>query len=713
MKTASIWVTAISLLVWSGGASGAAFSLNLPADYEGAHSNYAIDVGARPDGAGSLTLGHRYDYALDPVFGTLWTHDAAAVTPLMQPIQNVMVAGPAVVSLNHRIYVIGGNQNGVGPIAHVWYVNVNAAGNMGPWIQASYDYAQSAGATKGIAVTRHRAVAVGNRIYVAGGSLTIETSPGVFVTQQTVTDVYSTLVTQTGDISPWVKEPSLIKSAADFGMIFAAGAIYAIGGKYCANGGCTTTYPHQWVQKAEIMPNGRLSEWEAVERAPQGVPPPNNGCECASANPPCSPTDLACCRQKNLDMGWLYIGAFSFGRTMGFMGGRFNESINPICSYFGHLYYAYLDDCNQIVAWNGLTDDIKKGRANTSPQAYNGTFISAGGYANGFSVPDVIFNSGGGNPGITRDYSFGHDATEIRPNYAGLDAKGAGSTYEMPVSSVNPAPAVMVDNRIFVLGIQEADAPSNNVWRTTLAPTPNHVDSGHYLSRPFDMGGNMRLTNVTWSFEKHGAGTKANPDDWAMVRYRLAPDGGEWTCWTPRIPEAGNMPLTPGIHNYMNRHAGQPVPRSSQYWMPLNESAFRYIQFEVSLYKDGATLNVPEFFNFAIEYEPAPANYAPAKWVEVYPIPTKDYITLRFVVVPEGAEIKAKVFNVAGEQVSGDSWVIPKGGTNEKTVSTKGFANGTYIVLVEARGTHGGQGLALGSQKSGKARAKFVIRGKK
>ena len=674
----------------------------------------------RADGTACLTLGFRHEYQLDPVYGVCWTKNVAAVTPLMQPVANIKVTQTALVSLNHRIYLIGGYEKSVGPVAKIWYVDIDATGKMGPWKRAANDYAQNANNVKGIGITNHQAVAVGNRIYVAGGSLSIETAPGVFTVQKTVTEVYSTLVDPiTGNLSPWVKEPSLIKAASYFGMVYASGALYAIGGRYCADSACTTMYPHQWVQKSEIRPDGRLSEWEAVTQAPQGNPPPNKGCECTDiplCPPPptdcCKYLDIGCCYSKNLNMGWMNLGVFSLGRTIGFMGGMFNHGVDAICFPFGDVYYAYLDDCNGIAAWMGRKTDTRKGRSNTSPQAYNGTFLSAGGN-NGTSVPDVVHNPTGGDPGIKRDSSFGHDSTELRPNYEGLDVD-ATTGFQLPATSVDPAPAVMDRNRIYIMGIAEAGAESSNVYRSTLATTTCHVDSGIYLSKPFDLGGSVQLSNVTWSLSKYGSGTQDNPDDWAMVRYRLASEGGEWSCWTPRIPEAGNMPLAPGSYTYANHDAaGNPVPRSSPYWMPLNTSSFRYIQFEVSLYKDLNTYNVPNVFNFTIEYGPAPKDNPLTKCIEVYPVPATDSINLRFSVVPEGAEVKVRIFNVAGEPVASENWVVPAGGVIEKTVSTKGFANGAYIILMEGRGIHAGSGLMCGEEKSGKARAKFVIRRKK
>ena len=288
------------------------------------------------------------------------------------------------------------------------------------------------------------------------------------------------------------------------------------------------------------------------------------------------------------------------------------------------------------------------------------------------------------------------------------------SPYKFNVAAV-PVPMVMVRNFIFAMGHKEnGNVPTADVYRNALLSATTFVNSAYFISKPYDVNGNYQLTNVKWTFIKNGNGCVGKPDDWAMVRYRLADENMNWTAWTPRIPEAGNMPLTAGTYSYAYLNAdGSKRTRSSLTWMALNTSTFRYIQFEVSLYKDSATPNRPEFTKFEIEYRVPPPVFTVEHKFEVFPVPAVDNVNMRFKVVSEGAEVKVTLFNVAGEPVADQNFVYASGGDKAVTMTVSGFANGTYIAVVRATSVDGGAGLISGNERVSKVTGKVVVRHKK
>ena len=705
----------------------------LKTDFDGGKM-YATDINEPvPGGPVSLTPGFLFEYDKDPFEAAIlsslyWTKSSTITrrtfTTVAAPAPTTVVGSdgipPALVSVGNYIYLIGGcTGGGISKVTQskVWYCEV-VGGVMQDWKLASWEFGQTLNDIAGVPIAQTKAVAVGNRIYVAGGS-TMNCGNVAFLNGEPATPaVYSALVDPiTHDVGPWVKEPSLLRTAVNHGLVYAAGALYTIGGREKKVSGLWAA--HRWVQKAEIKPDGHLSNWEALTPVSIGIPPWAGGsnpyCECTNIDPlVCK--DLACCREANLNLGWESIGAYSVGRTIGFLGGAYTPlQMFGTCEVFQHGFYAYLDDNNRIIEWIGQTSDTKKGRPGTTPQIYNGTYITAGGgvLSGPGGVPDVIHNPLGGDYGIERDSSYGYDATEMRPNYEVLFVDANLSGKEFNVAGY-PVPSVLVQNYIFVMGLG-GSAVSADVYRTTLKQSPRHVNSAYYISNPVDIGGNFQLKNVKWSFIKNGVGTIVNPDDWAMVRYRLADESMTWGAWTPRIPEAGNMPLAPGTYEYSYLKAdGTKMPRSSKLWMPLNTSTFRYIQFEVSLYKDGATANLPEFTRFEISYQDPPAEYQIQKMIEAFPVPAVTELNLRFTIIPEGAEVKVRLFNVAGDPVAERNFVYGSGGDKLVNIPVSDFANGTYIAVVTADSIKDGQGgLLEGTERRAKGRIKVVVRHKK
>ena len=409
----------------------------LATDFEGG-SAYSIFTQTLTGGLARLLPDYRYDYSADPLATAPWFW-TKSTPPIRKTFSSAALPGitvvtePALASSGNYIFLVGGCVgSGAAAVtsAKVWFCEVDSSGNMQDWQKATWEFGQTQNDPEGIPVISTRAVAINNRIYVAGGS-TQNCGIAAFVNQEQATSaVYSAPIVldpatkKVLNVGPWVKEPSLLRTVASHGFVYAAGALFTIGGRENKKTPVQPIIgewaPHQWVQKAEIKPDGHLSNWMVVMQVPIGVPPYAGGvatyCECQPVSW-CIGTDLACCRNGNLGLGWEQVGSFSVGRTIGFIGGTFTKPpiLSSTCRYFIHGYYAYLDDNNNISEWVGLTADKGRGRPGVSPQVYNGSFISVGGETAG-AVPDVIHNPTGGEFGIERDASYGYDATEFRLN---------------------------------------------------------------------------------------------------------------------------------------------------------------------------------------------------------------------------------------------------------------------------------------------------------
>jgi hypothetical protein len=331
----------------------------------------------------------------------------------------------------------------------------------------------------------------------------------------------------------------------------------------------------------------------------------------------------------------------------------------------------------------------------------------------------VLFNDaidlGTGGVGLVR--VGGGDLAEVRPAVPdGVELFRGGcpltgpcvSRYKFPISA-GYVPLVVHGEYIYGVGGNMLGSACNRVYRAMLRNTARYVEAGSYVSPAYDLGFTCSLTGVSWSFTKF---SDVRDDDWAMVRYRAADEGGTWTCWTPRFPEEGSLPEAAGTYTYSNPAE---TVRTRE---PLIPGNIRYIQFEVSLYNKpandftSATLTVPRFDEFRIEYNPLVPPAPPRKAFELFPIPAKDTVNLRFQVIPEGGEVEVRIYNVAGNLVAKTNYVyVPEESpVKSESISVSRLAPGAYILVIEGRGATGGPGLAFKWDRYKKLTSKFVIR---
>jgi hypothetical protein len=190
----------------------------------------------------------------------------------------------------------------------------------------------------------------------------------------------------------------------------------------------------------------------------------------------------------------------------------------------------------------------------------------------------------------------------------------------------------------------------------------------------------------------------------------VASADGVWTCWSPRFPEEASMPGTPGYYTYSS-DAASILTRE-----PLIPDLFRYVQFEVSLYNDprgdGAGLTVPRFDEFRIDYDPALPPKPVSGQLELFPNPARDMVNVRFQVDPAGAEVKARIYNVAAHLVSQDSYNYLSGGIKQEAIRVEGLSAGAYVIVLEALGHGGGPGFydPKTGERVKRIKAKFVVR---
>jgi hypothetical protein len=394
-------------------------------------------------------------------------------------------------------------------------------------------------------------------------------------------------------------------------------------------------------------------------------------------------------------------------RTIGFVGGEFVPgSSGNVCRYFRGAYYGILDDCNEVKAWAKAPGNATDAQPGSGVAAYNGTLLSTGG-GNGSAMQyQVLFNSdapdNNGHPGLIR--TGGADLSEMRPatpdnSLAGL-FKGSTPPYVLPLVVPN-SPLVVNSGFVYAVGgeIGGNSSPCQRIYRARLATATWWVDAGSWLSPPCDLGVLAKMTKVAWSYSKSGGAAPTEPggnDDWVMLRYRVAGTDGHWSCWTPRIPEDGSAPKVPGYYYY-----GSDVPGSNPFYrMPLAPDAFRYIQFEVSLYNDaandgGAVPTLPKFDEFMIGYDeqPLPQSLRSGCPLDVFPNPARDIVNIRYEVAPEGGEVNARVFNTAGEVVDRESWYYLAGGLHSETINVSRWAPGVYIIVIDGLAKSGLAGL--------------------
>ncbi len=721
------------LLLLAGRAAALTRTWNLADDFM---DGVLYGVTVYPQGPGAragITLAHQSSYAVDPSEPgggalTFWSKNPANLRNLPYA-----VLGHAVVVVGDWIYVMGGCQKDTGgcgaggvsrTVATVWFHHLEANGDMlnVPWTMANYEMAATQpGTGLGIPVRNHRAVAVGQRIYVVGGATTnCGTAPYPGAAPSTL-NVYSTLVDPaTGQPGPWRAELPLRQTAEAFGLVYAAGALYALGGML-PNG----NDPSQAVQKAEINPfNGSLysagqQAWDSATSIPPGNPPGSCSlcslCTCGA----CAPCDEACCRALNVCLGWVWISPFTMMRTIGFIGGAYVNSVSGnSCRQFHGTYHAVLNDCNVIDpdGWT-LRDQGTLGLFGAGVIVNNGSLVQVGGGDGSAVTNQVLFNlitpsAGTGARGVVREGSG--DREELRPaDPDNNELLTKASPYTFPVTA-SFLTAATFNQWAYIAGgaMTNASEPCFYVYRALMQSTSWWVDAGSFLSRAYDLNGTFQLSRVAWSYTKSGAGAG---DDWAMLRYRVASPDGVWTCWSPRVPEVASMPASPGYYTYASD------AQSVLFREPLIPDTFRYIQFEISLYNDagndaGAAPTLPVFDQFEVSYAPVTPPKPVTCPLELYPNPVEPGrqagVTIRFEVDAAGGEVTARVYNAGGHIASEDSYKYLVGGVKEETIRTGDFAPGAYVVVVSGLARGGGPGLTC--KKTGQVlktvKAKFVVR---
>jgi len=731
MTRARLAGAALWLAAWAGSAAALEHVWNTATDFS-AGSFYAVT--AYNQGATSrvgLTLAQQSMYTADPSETTgltFWSRNIANLR-----ILPYAVYGHAVVVVGDWVYAMGGCQKDTGgcgsagvsrTVASVWFHQIDAAGNiLGPWTLADYELgAQNAGAGLGVPMRNHRAVAVGNRIYVVGGATSNCGAAPYPGTQPATVSVYSALVDPaTGQTGPWRVELPLSTNSEAHGLVYAGGALFALGG-------FDGTNPDQIAEKAEINPaNGALYgsgglHWDPALPVPPGNPPASCSlcslCSCGT----CAPCTEGCCRALDVCLGWMWISPFAVMRTIGFVGGAYVPSVSEsACRQFHGTYHGYLDDCNNIQDWT--VRDANLGLFGAGAIVYNGSLVQVGGGDGSALTQQALFNpidpaSGTGKQGIVRDFATG-DGSELYPgdpDGTGLVAPAAPFQFAVPASFLT---GVMHHEWAYVVGgaMTNSSEPCNYVYRALMKSSTWWVDAGSFVSAPYDLGGTFQLTRVAWSYTKTGGkNLDGNPNDWAIVRYRTASPAGIWTCWSPRIPEESSMPVTPGYYVYASDAA------SVLYREPLITELCRYVQFEVSLYNDprddGASVaalgtpTLPQFDEFRISYQPATAPKPVTCPLEVYPNPARDTVTIRYQVDPAGGEVTARIFNAAAHLADQESYTYLSGGIKEETIKVTAFAQGAYVIIVDALGHGGGPGLVCAStgELLKTAKSKFVVR---
>lgn len=252
---------------------------------------------------------------------------------------------------------------------------------------------------------------------------------------------------------------------------------------------------------------------------------------------------------------------------------------------------------------------------------------------------------------------------------------------------------------LYVPGGTIASGASNEIYAATLGVDPDFVNAASWLSAPIDLGTGSLLTRVAWTVGKAGGAH----DDWAVVRYRVADDGGAWSVWSPRVPVEGDVPAAPGALVYAS---DGPVAMR----IPLFPQRVRWVQVMADFYNDPAQPGEPELDDVTIAAVPAPPPRPLQHALELYPVPAGDFLVVRLAVVPEGAEVRVRLFNAAAHLAAEDAFQFQDGGIKEVSVPVSRLARGGYVVRVEGLARGGGPGLFDGPRRTGSLRGKALIR---
>ena len=600
---------------------------------------------------------------------------ACAPAPYVWCILGTMPAkreGHAAVVVGDRIYVVGGYEvPGYAAVPSVYFAPLaGVAAGSAVWTKASFEYAQTAGAAKGIAIRDHRAVAVGGRIYSVGGQAG---SPGT-----PTGAVYSAPVDAvTGEPGPWRVEPPLPIALYGHGLVHARGALFSLGGINAAGAAV------RFVHRAEIAPDGTLSPWVGVADLP--VRP------CLTGG-----TAPACCIDTTCQ-GWSWISAAAAGRSVMFFGGNLDASGVPDSQQIDFKSYAgELDDWNGLGGWQQVESSPTYALWDYQAVVVDGLAVTVGGN-NAMSASNAVSWS---VAGLDRD-AGSPDRTRLLPPSA-----GSGGTRLFSV--LFPAAFPMTATRhqlfawqdgLFILGGSLAMGTDDRILRAGLVPKAETVNAGSFVSSPIDLGQPCILRRVAWTVDKHGGAD----DDWALVQYRVADESGVWSEWSPRIPEAGATPAAAGLLAYASDAAGA-------LRVPLFPERVRWVQFAVVLYNDPASPGDPEFDDFTIVADPAPPPRPLRAALEAYPLPARDILTVRFQTVEGGAIVALRAFNAAAELVYDRKGDCPAGGIQELSVAVRDFSPGAYILRLTAESHAGGPGLVFGHRAVGTAEARIVVR---
>lgn len=644
----------------------------------------------------------------------------------------------AAVRVGDLIYVIGGTEQVANSscatsgtprcVPFVRFARIEPSGRVGAWTRAHYAFGDTGPAQypfgppvtpqPGVAISNHKAVAVGNRIYVVGGRTSCPDATPPF--EDLLDDVWSTVVDPvTGQTGPWVEEIPLLQAGRNVGLVHAAGSLFAFGGAIENSGRPTTA-----VQRAEIAPDGRLyssnqKTWDgSILALTKGTPACSGGNLCNACTPQaCSPCTNACVIAANECLGWTHLTAFTMMRTIAFLGAGYRHTMDSTpCSAFDGAVWGWLGDDNKPVSWQIGMGSVSAFGAQpySTPVIGNGTLLSVGGYAGTSTVRQALYPPLGVAKGMFRTGSA--DGAELRPALPKSNEMfpGQADPYQLPVS-VKGSPGIVLGDYAYLVGGElGGSSPCRHIYRTRLASTTWWVDAGSWLSPPQDLGTTTRLMRVSWSMSKSGAGIT---DDWVSFRYRVAGADGVWSVWSPRIPEENAMPAAPGYYTYASDVPGnQPFFR-----MPVAPGIVRYVQFEVSLYNDNGGLSdggpaptLPRFDEFRLTYIPVPPDppLKPGCPLEAYPNPAKDRLTVRFEVAPEGGEVRMRIVNAAAQLVAEENFSYVAGGVVSETVDLGGWAPGAYVILLDgvSRGGESALYCTGTDERFKRLKEKFVIR---